>query len=139
MDAARNLAELKANNITHIVNAAAGLENAFPDVSCLCELQQTNYQTKNNLQMFYYYNLNALDIYDFDMLSLLPDCVKWMESACPGGVFVHWCVIRWLMQLNSFIYLLYVQPSWHKSFCDSGNCLFNVFQAYESAGGTRIG
>jgi len=71
-DAAANIAELESFKITHILNVATGIENAFP-------------------KEFIYCNVEILDVDEASIVDCFPKCFAFIESAVNNntGVLVH--------------------------------------------------
>ncbi|KFO27939.1 dual specificity protein phosphatase 19 [Fukomys damarensis] len=71
-DAAHDLDVLKKHKVTHILNVAYGVENAFPDE-------------------FTYKNISILDLPETSILSYFPECFEFVEQAKmkDGVVLVH--------------------------------------------------
>uniref|UniRef100_A0A3B1KK71 Dual specificity phosphatase 19a n=1 Tax=Astyanax mexicanus TaxID=7994 RepID=A0A3B1KK71_ASTMX len=71
-DAAHDFATLRKYKVTHILNVAYGVENAFPD-------------------LFIYKTLSILDLPDADIISHLQECTQFIEQAKAekGVVLVH--------------------------------------------------
>lgn len=75
--AALNERDLQERNITHILSVD---EKPLPDIL-------TN--------KFTYKHVFALDLYDFDMLDLIPECFTFIDQARESGcsVLVHWYIL----------------------------------------------
>eukprot|EP01087_Luapelamoeba_hula_P015809 TRINITY_DN4776_c0_g1_i2.p1 TRINITY_DN4776_c0_g1~~TRINITY_DN4776_c0_g1_i2.p1 ORF type:complete len:203 (-),score=10.57 TRINITY_DN4776_c0_g1_i2:67-675(-) len=71
-DAAVNVEELDAKGVTHILNVATGIASAFPG-------------------RYTYKNVELLDVDETDLLSSLPQCYEFINSARSSsvGVLVH--------------------------------------------------
>ncbi|XP_062389403.1 dual specificity protein phosphatase 19a [Sardina pilchardus] len=71
-DAAHDFGTLRKFKVTHILNVAYGVENAFPD-------------------LFVYKTLSILDLPDTDIISYLQECIQFIEQAKAerGVVLVH--------------------------------------------------
>ncbi|XP_073927336.1 dual specificity protein phosphatase 19 isoform X1 [Castor canadensis] len=71
-DAARDLDTLRKHKVTHILNVAYGVENAF-------------------LSEFTYKNISILDLPETNILSYFPECFEFIEQARikDGVVLVH--------------------------------------------------
>ncbi|TSR51424.1 Nucleoporin NUP53 [Bagarius yarrelli] len=71
-DAAHDFATLKKYQVTHILNVAYGVENAFPD-------------------LFIYKTVSILDLPDTDIISHLHECAQFIDQAKSekGVVLVH--------------------------------------------------
>ncbi|XP_076858304.1 dual specificity protein phosphatase 19 isoform X2 [Brachyhypopomus gauderio] len=71
-DAAYDFGTLKKYKVTHILNVAYGVENAFPD-------------------LFIYKTLSILDLPDTDIISHLQECAQFIDQAKAekGAVLVH--------------------------------------------------
>ncbi|KAL2081299.1 hypothetical protein ACEWY4_023152 [Coilia grayii] len=71
-DAANDFGTLRKHKVTHILNVAYGVENAFPD-------------------LFIYKSLSILDQPDTDIISYIQECTQFIEQAKAerGVVLVH--------------------------------------------------
>ncbi|XP_039349691.1 dual specificity protein phosphatase 19 [Mauremys reevesii] len=71
-DAAQDLETMKKYGVTHILNVAYGVENAFPND-------------------FIYKNISILDLPETDITSYFPECFEFIEQAkmLDGVVLVH--------------------------------------------------
>uniref|UniRef100_A0A673K2X6 Dual specificity protein phosphatase 19-like n=1 Tax=Sinocyclocheilus rhinocerous TaxID=307959 RepID=A0A673K2X6_9TELE len=69
-DAAHDFGTLKKYKVTHILNVAYGVENAFPD-------------------LFIYKTLSILDLPDTDIISYIEECAQFIDQAKKGVLLVH--------------------------------------------------
>uniref|UniRef100_A0A8K9XEJ5 Dual specificity phosphatase 19a n=1 Tax=Oncorhynchus mykiss TaxID=8022 RepID=A0A8K9XEJ5_ONCMY len=69
-DAAHDFGTLRKYKVSHILNVAYGVENAFPD-------------------LFIYKTLSILDVPDTDITSYFQECSKFIDQANKGVVLVH--------------------------------------------------
>uniref|UniRef100_A0A6Q2ZA63 Dual specificity protein phosphatase 19a n=1 Tax=Esox lucius TaxID=8010 RepID=A0A6Q2ZA63_ESOLU len=69
-DAAHDFGTLRKYKVSHVLNVAYGVENAFPD-------------------LFIYKTLSILDVPDTDITSYFHECFKFIDQANKGVVLVH--------------------------------------------------
>ncbi|XP_058639310.1 dual specificity protein phosphatase 19b isoform X2 [Onychostoma macrolepis] len=72
-DAAHDIDTLKKLQVTHVLNVAYGVENAFPD-------------------LFMYKTVTVLDLPEIDITSYFPECFQFInEASQQGGVVLVHC------------------------------------------------
>ncbi|XP_045152048.1 dual specificity protein phosphatase 19 isoform X1 [Echinops telfairi] len=132
-DAAHDLETLKKHKVTHILNVACGVENAF-------------------LSDFTYKSISILDLPETDLLSYFPECFEFIEHAKveDGVVLVH-CnagvsraaavVIGFLMNSEeiSFTNAFSLVKNARPSICPNSGFMEQLRQYQEDKGSTEWG